>query len=169
MTLLKPRHLLLFSLLSLVVPCCGQNFISPNEVVIYSFKTQNGKEVKLIKDTANKYIIYRFSNKSNIEFEFPTKSKNSWTNFKYSFYLRGGGTQNEGMDLNYVYFTNKGFMYVLYDTYFSTLNKQSVGIKVINLNTRKSKIIRGNKETQTGTLISFRDNHLLTIGEELFD
>lgn len=123
----------------------------------------------LNRDTANKYIVYRFGTKDKIEFEFPEKSKNSWKHFKYSFYLRGGGTQNEGMDLNYIYFTNQGFKYVIYDTYFAVGNKQEIGIKIINLETNKITHIKGDTNSRKGTMVDFRDNNLLEIGDELFN
>ncbi|MFT3702630.1 MAG: hypothetical protein QM802_09680 [Agriterribacter sp.] len=104
---------LLLVLLGFPCVCLGQNFTLPNEEVIFSFNTQSGKKVTLNRDKANGYIIYRFGTKDNIEFEFPAKSKDSWTKFTYSFYLRGGGPQNEGLDLNYIYFTNKEFKYVM--------------------------------------------------------
>src|SRR5882724_5416344 len=79
----------------------GQSFILPNEDLIYSFATSNGKQLVLVKDKSDKYIIYRFGSKTKIEFEFPEKNKSSFSKFKYSFYLRGGGSDNAGMDLNY--------------------------------------------------------------------
>ena len=115
-----------------------------NEKVIFSFDTQNGKKITLNKDSTNNYLIYRFGTKDKIEFEFPNKSKSSWTSFKYSFYLRGGGIQNEGMDLNFIYFTNKDFKYVIYDTYVAIGKKQNVGLKIINLKTSKTTNIKGN-------------------------
>ncbi len=169
MTILNFRHFLFFVLLCFTTTCFGQNFTLPNEELIFSFTTQSGKEVILNKDKRNNYIIYRFGTKDKVEFEFPGKSKSSWTEFKYSFYLRGGGRKNEGMDLNYIYFTNKGFEYVIYDKYFAVGNKQDIGIKIINLKTKKTTNIKGNRKTRKGTLVDFRDNNLLEIGDELFD
>jgi hypothetical protein len=169
MTLQNFRHFIFFGLLTLTITSFGQNFTLPNEEIVFSFDTQNGNKITLNKDKSNNYLIYRFGTKGKIEFEFPDKSKSSWTDFKYSFYLRGGGTQNEGMDLNYIYFTNKNFQYVIYDTYFAAGNKQNIGIKIIDLKTGATTNIKGNKKTQTGTLVNFRDNNLLEIGEELFD
>jgi len=169
MTFLNFRQLIFFILLGLATTVFGQSFTLKNEEVIFSFVTQSGKKVTLNKDKANNYIIYRFGTKDKIEFEFPDKSKSSWTYFKYSFYLRGGGIQNEGMDLNYIYFTNKGFKYVLYDTYFAVGNKQQIGIKIIELKSNKTTNIKGNRKSRKGTLIDFRDNNLLVIGDESFD
>ena len=169
MTVLSFRHFVLIIFISYKATCFGQSFTLPNEELIFSFSTQNGKKITLSKDKAKNYIIYRLGTKDKIEFEFPDKSKSSWTKFKYSFYMRGGGTQNEGMDLNYVYFTNKDFTYVVYDTYISIGNKQSIGVKSINLKTKKTTNIKGKIKTRKGTLVDFRDNNLLEIGDELFD
>lgn len=169
MTAQNIRHNILLVLLTLSTNIFGQAFTLPNETVIFSFDTYNGKMVSLSKDTANKYIIYRFGARDKVEFEFPDKSKNSWRDFKYSFYLRGGGTRNEGMDLNYIYFTNKGFKYIIYDTYFAVGNKQEIGIKIINLETNKTTNIKGDRKSRKGTMVNFKDNNLLEIGDELFD
>jgi hypothetical protein len=147
----------------------SQTFLLPNEELIYSFETQSGKKLVLVKDKTNAYIIYRFGSKTKIEFEYPEKNKDSWSKFSYSFYLRGGGLANEEMDLNYVYFTNNNFRYLIYDTYYAVDNKQSIGIKVTNLTTNKATEIKGNKKTQKGTLTDFRENHLLKTEEKIFE
>jgi hypothetical protein len=48
-----------------------------------------------------------------------------------------GGATNEGMDLNYVYFINNGFQYVVYQMYYAVGSKTNIGIKVIDLKTNK--------------------------------
>jgi len=157
------------SLFVLVNTSYGQKYILPNEELIYSFETQSGKTVLLAKDKGNEYIVYRFGTKDKIEFEYPEKTKDSWFKFKYSFYFRGGGKDNEGMDLNYVYFTNNDFQYVVYDTYFSVGEKLNVGIKIIDLKANKTINIKAKTHTQKGTLVDFRYNYLLEIGEDFFD
>ena len=147
----------------------GQKYLKPNEEVIFSFQTLSHKQAYLVKDTSDLYISYRFGAKDKIEFEFPEKTDSSWSKFKYSFYLRGGGTANEGMEWNYVYFSNNNYLYIIYDTYFSTGNKSGIGIKVMDLTSNKTIDIKGNYKTRKGTLVDFRDNNLLETGEELFD
>jgi len=46
-------------------------YLLPNEEVIYSFETKNGKKMSLVKDKTNKYIQYRFGTKTKVEMEFP--------------------------------------------------------------------------------------------------
>jgi hypothetical protein len=149
--------------------CFGQRYLRSNEQLILSFTTTNNKQAYLVKDKANQYIAYRFGTENKIEFEFPDTAVGSWSKFTYSYYLRGGGPANEGMDLNYVYFTNNGFRYVIYQTYHSVGNKTGVGIKVIDTRTSKTIDIKGDINTRKGTLTEFRDNGLLLIGEELFE
>ncbi len=142
-------------------------YVLPNEEVIFSFETQSGKKVTLNKDKENKYIIYRFGTKNKVELEFSDKTKNSFKQFNYSFYMRGGGAQNEDMDLNYVSFTNVNYKYVIYDPYYAVGNKKEIGIKVIDLKTSQPQTIKGNYTTRKGTLINFRDNALISVDEVL--
>jgi hypothetical protein len=149
--------------------CYGQHYLLPNEIIVYSFNMANGKKMVLAKDSTNKYIVYRFGTKDKIEFEFPEKNKASWDKFTYCFYLRAGGKENEGMDLNYVYFINNKSRYIIYNTYHAANEKPECGIMVIDTTTKKKVDIKGNINTAKGTLIDFRDNNLLQIGDELFE
>jgi hypothetical protein len=158
-----------FSLLLLISSShsYGQTFLLKNEEIIFSFDTKKGKHMTLAKDSTNKYIVYRFGTKDKVEFEFPEKDKTSWTRFKYSFYLRGGGVQNEGQDLNYIYFINKNIKYIIYDTYYSVGGESEIGIKVIDIQTNKTVDIKGDYKTRKGTMADFRDNNLLEVTDEL--
>ncbi|MBP2282974.1 hypothetical protein H4V97_001292 [Flavobacterium sp. CG_23.5] len=161
------RNLIVFLMLVFTNLIFAQKYLLPNEKLIYGFETQNGKKLVLAKDKNDKYIIYRFGTKNKIEFEFPEKTKASWDKFKYAFYLRGGGIQNEGMDLNYIKFINGNYKYVIYDTYYAVENEMSIGIKITNLKNNKTTDIKGKKSTQKGNLVDFRFNKLLKIEDEL--
>jgi len=147
----------------------GQSYLLANENIIYSFTAENNKKMVLAKDSSNKYIIYRLGTNEKIEFEFPEKTKNSWDKFTYSFYFRGGGKQNEGLDLNYVYFVKDNFKYIIYNTYSAVDEKSKCGIKVLNTKTKNTVDIKGNINSIQGSLTDFRDNHLLKISDEIFD
>ena len=146
-----------------------QNYLLPNEKIIFAFTSENNKKMVLARDSTNKYIVYRFGDNDKIEFEFPEKVKNSWNKFTYSFYLRGGGKQNEGLDLNYVYFIRGSFKYIIYHTYSAVEEKSKCGIKVVDTTINKMVDIGGNINTIEGNLTDFRDNNLLQIGEGIFD
>ena len=160
------KKLYIIIILFFSVRIYGQNFILKNEEIIFSFDTKKGKRMMLVKDKANTYIFYRFGTKDRVEFKFPEKNQTSWSKFKYSFYLRGGGVQNEGMDLNHIYLINKNIKYVIYDTYYSIGEKHEIGIKVTDLKTKKSLDIKGDYKTRKRTMAEFRDNNLLEITEE---
>lgn len=143
----------------------AQGYLLKNESLIFSFNTQTGKYVMLAKDKDNAYIIYRYGIRDSIEFEYPEKNKDSWKKFTYSFYFRGGGAANEGVDLNYLYFTNKGYKYSIYDTYEAVNKISAIGIKVTDLKTNKTVDIKGTKKTRKGTLTTFRDAGLVKVEE----
>lgn len=147
----------------------AQQYILSNEVSIFSFQTKKGKFVCLNKDKDNKYIVYRFGTKDIIEFQFPENLTNSWKEFKFSSFLRGGGIMNEGMDLNYIVFVNKNFKYVIYDNYFAVGDREEIGIRVIDTTNKKEVRIPGIRKTRKGNLVDFRDNNLLEIDEEYYD
>ncbi|WP_276134045.1 hypothetical protein [Polluticoccus soli] len=146
-------------------------YLLPGETPVITFETTNGKRAMVAREAKDGYLVYRFGSKSKVEFEFPTKDRSSWKKFSYSFYLRGGGTKNEGMDLNYLYFDNKGFRYVVYQNFYAHGNERKAGIKVINLGQKNNTTdIKAVYSTVKGSLAAFfRDNNLVVAGEEVFD
>jgi hypothetical protein len=147
----------------------GQTVVQKNEELIFSFTTNNGKKVVIAQNKIDKSVIYRFGTVKLTELEFHSSGSDKNNKMMYSFYLRGGGRTNEGMDLNYLYFTIKDVQYVVYDTYYSNGEKYNTGVKVIDLKTNKTTDIKGKINSKKGSLTDFRDNKLLDIGDELFD
>jgi hypothetical protein len=164
--MIKKLLLSVIGLIVFLIDIKAQPNLLPTETLLYSFSTKSGKIMMLAKDKNDAYIVYRFGTKDKVELEVLDKTKKQ---FKYSFYLRGGGKANEGMDLNYVYFINKGFKYVVFSTSYAIDDKYEIGLKVIDMKTDKVTTIKGIVKTKKGTLTDFRDNGLLEIGEELFD
>jgi len=164
---MRKSAILLFALLLTQALFAQVSYTLKNEEAIFSIETKTGKIAVLSKDKSNKYIVYRFGSKDKIELEYPGKTQDSWKKFKYSFYFRGGGKANEGMDLNYIAFENNGFKYVIYDTYGAVENSAESGILVTNLKTSKTSTIKA--KTKKGTLIDFRENKLLEISDELYN
>jgi hypothetical protein len=121
----------------------------------------------LAKDSSEQYIIYRYGTKNKIELEFPEKTKESWSKFTYSYYLRGGGSENEGLDLNNVSFYINDFNYIIYDSFSASNDKTSCGIKIVNLITKKTINIDGNDKSDRGTLIGLRKNEMIKISGEI--
>lgn len=147
----------------------SQNYLNKNETLVFSFTTKSGKKLVIAKRLEDNSIIYRFGTTKKIEMEYVGNKIGNDHKMYYSYYLRGGGAGNEGMDLNYVHFTKAKITYVVYDTYYAMDNTSKIGIKVIDLSTNKTTDISGDNKTRKGSLTDFRDNQLLEMSEELFD
>jgi hypothetical protein len=170
--MLRTAFLLFFSLLMNITNAQDRipsMYHLSNEEIIMAIQMNDGKIMTLCKDTADHYLLYRFGTKSKIELEFPSKENSSWSLFTYSYYFRGGGAQNAGLDLNYVYFEKEGYRYIIYDTYDATENLSEEGIKVENLKTGEMKVLAGKKMKTGSSLIDFRDNTLIQKSEKMFD
>lgn len=133
----------------------------PNEEVIYSFETKNGKKMSLVKDKNNKYIQYRFGTPSKIEMEFPKeRTKESWKKFHYNSYMRGGGIDNAAMEIENLLFTNNGYEYVIFRAYHSEGNDYSAGI-VIKDSKGKETRITGNYKTVKGCICNLEETKMI--------
>ena len=146
--------------------CFGQDYILKNEELIFSFKTSNGKKMVLAKDKSNDYIIYRFGTSKKIELEFPEKNKESWSKFTYSYYFRGGGIQNAGIEIMSVYFRINDFEYMIYEDYYSESDEIKTGVLVIDLTSKKEFDILGNYKTKKGSFNDLRESGLLKEEED---
>lgn len=136
-----------------------------HEDVLFSFKIANSNKSASICISKNQqdYIIYRFGTRDKIELVYPIKAENSWSLFTYSYYLRGGGTDNEGLDLNYLSFKNGGYTYEIYEEYSAESDKPIIGIKVTKQETSEETNILGDSDSTKGSLISLRDNSKIKI------
>lgn len=136
-----------------------------NEEVLFSFKIENSSKTLSIclSKIQLDYIVYRFGTKDKIELEFPENLTDSWNKFNYSYYLRGGGAGNEGMDMNYLTFENGGFEYQIYQEYTAIDKLTQVGVKITDKSTKKETDIKGLSNTIKGGLIELRDNTKIKI------
>lgn len=135
-------------------------YLLPNEEIIYSFETKNGKKMSLVKDKQNQYIQYRFGNKNTVEMEFPkSRNKDSWKQFTYKSYHRGGGKQNAGMSLDYLSFTNNNYNYVVSRTYSAEDESFSTGITVTDSKGKETEIT-GIYKTFKGCLCDLQDTEV---------
>ncbi|MFT4601358.1 MAG: hypothetical protein ACI857_001538 [Arenicella sp.] len=147
----------------------GQEYLLKNEKAIYSFETVSGKSLMIARDSSDSYLVYRFGTSSNIELEYPKNKRNSWQKFEYSYWFRGGGIENAGLDINFLYFDIGHYRYIVYDTYSAESEKNECGIKVINQNTEKETDILGLINTTSGSLLAgFRWNDLISEGDVLY-
>ena len=138
-----------------------EQLIYENDELIYSFKTENKKQIFIVKDKSNAYIKYRYGNNGKIELEFPKESnKDSWKKFQYNSYWRGGGKDNSGMEIDNLQFTNGGYTYLIYRTYFAENEKNNTGIIITN-STNKEIRINGMANTIKGCICNLEDTGLI--------
>jgi len=139
----------------------NQYLCKKNEKLLFSFKLKsNNKRLSIcIPKNKQKYIVYRFGTPRKIELEYPNhKNALSWKKFTYSFYFRGGGAGNAGLDLNYLSFKNGNYQYKIYQEYSATSKKTIVGVKIKILSNNKTITIRGDASSKKGSLIHLRWN-----------
>ncbi|MDU9048701.1 MAG: hypothetical protein Q3M30_07600 [Candidatus Electrothrix sp. Rat3] len=131
------------------------------ETTVFAFRLKNsGKYLSVSQGKADgrDYLVCRFGKPSAVELEFPAKKENSWDEFSYWWYLRGGGPQNDGMDLNYLAFVNNDWEYVVYEEYAAVPDTYEVGVLLVRPSDCKYIDLLGVPDSVVGALMSFRDN-----------
>ncbi len=146
----------------------NDNLCATNEEILFGFplKASRKRLAVCVEKESREYIVYRFGTKDKLELVYPDKKADSWSKYVYSYYFRGGGEDNEGLDLNYLTFENKGFRYRIYQEYSAGSKETEVGILVTDLTTGKETRITGESEEAEGSLINLRDSDKITIVNE---
>lgn len=148
----------------------SQSLKLEDETVIFSFKTKKGKTMNLVMGKDEKYMAYRFGTENKVELQFPETLENTFEQFTYSSYFRGGGAMNEGLDLNYLSFKGETHKFVIYSEWSAGEDEDdegttSVGIKIIDLSSQKEIVIEGVPSSVKGGLVDFRFNGLVKVEE----
>ena len=149
------RKILIILILATASSAFAQ-LIKVGETRIFSFETDAGKTAVICKGDNDSYLVYRFGTKSKIEFQYPDERSNlTWKLFTYSYYFRGGGKENAGLELNYLSFKNNGYIYKLYQEYSAEDSTESAGI-VVTAKDLKETDIKAVKNSVKGSLVDFR-------------
>lgn len=143
----------------------NDDLCTENEVLLFSFKLGDVPKTLsvCVSKTQPDYIIYRFGTRDKIEFEFPVNKTDSWSKFTYSYYLRGGGAENAGMDMNYLMFENDEYEYKVYEEFIAEDNVTNVGVKITDKSTKKEMDIKGLSNSIQGSLVSLRENKKIKV------
>lgn len=143
----------------------NENLCTEDEEILFSFKTENSNKTLSVcmSKSDQEYIVYRFGTKEKVELEFPEDKADSWSKFAYFYYLRGGGKENVGMDMNYLMFENGGYEYEIYQEYTAVDESTKVGVRIKDKSTKKETDIKGLSDTLIGSLIGLRDNDKIKI------
>jgi hypothetical protein len=144
-------------------------YLQMHEQAMFSFKTTDYKTISLNKDLLKNCLIFRMGNDEAVLLQYPEKAEDKEMKFTYSFYLRGGGEANEGMELNYIYFILNGIKYVIYENAHWSEKQKNVGLKMIEMTTSKTTSLIANSATVKGNLMQFRNTEIVQLGDEIFD
>jgi hypothetical protein len=105
--------------------------VRSGERLIFGFKTPHGKALGIAMGAHNRYLVYRYGKKGNVELEYPTRrDKSSFGAFTYSHYFRGGGAANAGLEIDGLHFENHHVMYEVFCEYDATDDATHVGVRV---------------------------------------
>ncbi len=150
------KYILVILIIS--ITSVNAQLVQTGETKIFGFKTKSGKYAVICKGENESYLVYRFGTDKKIELEYPSaKNSDSWQLFTYTYYYRGGGKENAGLDLNYLTFENNGYSYKLYQEYSAEDNSESSGIIVTGANGIDTDI-KAIKSSVKGRLYELRDN-----------
>ena len=128
----------------------NDDLANPNQKIIFSFKTQNGKTLSLLTNANEDYLIYRFGKPNKVEFRYPTTvDNNSWQKFTFEKY------STDTQHLLHIIFTNVDFQYTVY--YNENINSGIIksGVQVKNLNNNNVTDIQADIHTIKGSLNNF--------------
>lgn len=142
--------------------------LSSDEEVVFSFKTTKGKTMNIVLQNEEKYLAYRFGTEKEVELQFPEELQNTFEQFTYSYYMRGGGAMNVGIDLNYISFKGETHQFIIYEEHSSgdpdnPKESLDVGIRIVNLKNNKESKVEGISSTVKGSLIDFRFSNLIKV------
>lgn len=159
---MKASHLIL------LIPCLAQlscadvkstSFCKSSETVVFEFQTRNKKQVGICLGGSGtgEFLVYRFGTPQKVEMEFPKDKDSTFSRFRFYSYLRGGGAENEGLDVNRLSFVKDGVGYQIFEETSASDPAPSVGIRVTLEKTKKEIVIKGIPATIKGTLLTLRD------------
>ena len=131
----------------------------PDEQLVFSFVVENGQIVSVFIAEDESYLVCRYGTPEQLIFQFPSDSHldHSWNLFQYEYYLRGGGAGNAGLDLNYLYFEDGSFQYMIYQEYSAEDSSNQMGIMITDMIFQDEQNLSGDPHTVKGSLINLRD------------
>ncbi len=141
------------------------SFGEEREQTMFSFTTTSNKLCSIVHDTISNTLYYRYGTSSSVELEVQDDLSDTTVVFTYSYYFRGGGVENAGLDLNSVIFVNGGYTYEIYSNSSAETGNHNIGITVSDSAENIVADIKGVNKSQEGSLVNFRFNYLIPVGE----
>jgi len=136
------------------------NLARENEEIVFSFllDDQQNKRSTLCIDKSGEYLVFRFGASPSNVIEVTGMRQDTHKAFSYDYYFRGGGKENLGLDLNYLYFADASYQYDLFDEFDAVDESRSIGITIHSLADESSKTYYAADSTIIGSLGAIRDD-----------
>ncbi len=124
------------------------------EDVIYGFdfNSEYNKTLYLAVDRDEEYIVFRVVSHNGVELEYPSDINDSWNNFSYYTYYRGGGAGNEGLDIKTLTFEDEDYRYKLDQVYSAVEENTTYSFSVMDKSTNVENVYNATKGTVKGNL-----------------
>ncbi len=145
------------------------SYILSNETALLTFRTENDKKLVIAKDTANKYLIYRFGTLNKVELEYPSEKENSWKKFYYAFHSENAIINDLQKTTRYLYFTRGNYQYVVYQEYSDKRDHLTNGIKIIDKQTEDTTNLKAKHNPIKGSLLPLMNNEKIKSSNKSFD
>ena len=139
---------------------CAQ---TTNEINIFSFQSIANKTISLSLDTVSNILIFKNGAAKENLIVVKDALKDESPVFIYSYYFRGGGKDNAGLDLNYVRFNHENRDYELFDEFSAEDEAYAVGLRINDLGSGYEHAIEGKYESIRGSIIDFRWNEMIPV------
>jgi len=158
---IHPQQHLFKLILLLAIPCCLllTNWHTPKGVKsIFSFSTQQGYHFSVYQVNDTTACVQWTTLKAEVKIcESPPFEKE---NITYAYYMRPGGIDNEGLDLNHLRFTSGGYAYDVFENYAAADSSKEIGIKITNMVNQDVKLYHALPHSITGSLIHLRNQEI---------
>lgn len=130
-----------------------------DEVTVFGCSTPGSKVLSICvsSDPNRPTLSYRFGTVGKPEIAFPEDSRTSLDAFRYDWYLRGFGCQNDGRDYSYLNFSRGGFFYSVYTEYVACAESWKSGVRVSKSGSTEGRPLADfSCVAEAGSLIHFR-------------
>ena len=151
------------SILFLLFSCLSAYGQTNSETNLFSFESDLNETISLSLDTISDILVFRNGDSKGKGIIIKDHLNDNDTIFVYSYYFRGGGVENAGLDLNYVTFNYENDRYEIYDEYSAEGQSYSVGLRIFEGDSEGGYSITGKYESIKGSIIDFRYNGILPI------
>lgn len=143
-------------------PELDSNLCLLSEEIIISFKFVDSDKILTVAASKEQdYLVCRMGTKDAIELEFPQDKTNSWDQFEYSYYMRGGGPENLGMSFDHLSFETDSFSYEVYYEYNSADEEQLVGLHISEKGKESNMVnLKGDIDSVIGGLDQLQDTKI---------